>query len=186
MTTASWLKLLKTCPTVRWDSALFRCVTKSSYDNGSPPTYLFTSGARNRCNPQDTLCIYMAEEQETALSEFNKYALSAKPEPFIVFTGHLKAERIIDLSDSATREQLGITEAHLYNPFRLQKSPTRLESLGLAISTQKGIAGIRFPSAASHSNGKAGNNLVIFKNSITPPDQLEIQNIDSTKPERWP
>jgi RES domain-containing protein len=186
MTTSRWLKLLATCPTIPWDASLSRCVHKSAYEKGKPPNYLFTSETRNRCNPQGVLCIYMAEEQETALVEFNKYALKSVPEPFIVYSGHLKAARIVDLADPAICGRLGITEDHLFKPFRLRKSPTRLESLGLAISTQQGIVGIRFPSAAARSEARTGHNLVIFKVSLVTPDYLEIEDPHTTNPARWP
>lgn len=186
MTTASWLKRLKACPTMAWDARLSRCVNKNAYEKGKPPNYLFTSGGRNRCNPKGVSCIYMAEEQETALVEFNKYALKSAPEPFIVYSGHLKAARIADLTDPKIRDLLGINDDHLFKPFRLRKSPTRLESLGLAISTQRKIAGLRFPSAAAHEGGGSGNNLVLFEDSLHSPDSLEIHDPHTSKPARWP
>jgi len=186
MTTASWLRRLKGCPTIPWDASLIRCVNKSAYEKGIPPDYLFTSGGRNRCNPKGVLCIYMAVELETALEEFKKYVLTPELQPFITYSGHLKAAKIIDLADPITCEYLGMTDGDLYRNFRYHKSPTRLESLGQAISSQQEIVGIRFPSAAAHEAGKSGNNLVIFREALVVPDHLKIRDPQSPLSDCWP
>lgn len=186
MKTASWLKRLETCPTISWGGSLTRCVNRNAYEKGKPRNLLFVSGIPNRCNPAGTLCIYMAEEQETALTEYNKYAIGSEPEPFLVFTAQLRARKVLDLADAKTCAYLRIAEEHLLKPFRLLKSPTRLQSLGLAIASQREIVGIRFPSAASHRINKTGHNFVLFKNSFLPPDRLEIQDPHSTTPDCWP
>src|SRR5690625_4846603 len=162
METASWFELLETCPTISWDGSLTRCVNLSAYEEGKPRDFLFVSGNPNRCNPAGTLCIYLAEEQETALDEYRKYALDSKPKPFVVFTCHLQAKKILDLADAEICKRLEITTEHLYQSFRLLTSPTRLQSLGLAIASQMKIVGIRFPSAASHRIRKTGHNFVLF------------------------
>lgn len=40
----------------------------------------------------------MAEEQETAIIEYNKYAIESEPETFLVFTGQLHARKVLDLA----------------------------------------------------------------------------------------
>ena len=180
----NWYKKLTSCPLSPKEGTLFRCVPKSSYDKGTPPCYLFTSGRRNRCNPAGVLCVYMSMDRDTALTEYDKYVV--KPEPYLVFESHFKASRILDLRDVKTCSTLGFCDADFFKPFRRKKSPTRLESLGYALSLQHRVAGIIFPSAACDQAGKKGPNIVLYKNAFIKKDRLSILDPHSKKPDCWP
>ena len=100
-----WKKLLDKAPKVSFETNLVRCISKSIFDKGNPPSYLFTSGNPGRCNPRGVLCLYMSEDRTVALAEYDKYY--AEPQPHIAFYGHLKAKAMIDLADSATQVHFG-------------------------------------------------------------------------------
>ena len=180
----NWTKLLKSCPTEPWDGSLYRFVAKNSLDGKHPPDYLFTSGKRNRCNPESIHCIYVAGEKESALTEFEKYFPEVPPS--VLYRVELRARAVIDLSKSATQKHLGITSKDLYGSFRLSKKVTPLESLGKAISGQSKICAIKFPSAACREAKKHGNNFVIFKDALTDPDYLQVYDPGNSVPNRWP
>jgi len=180
----NWKKLLQHCPTIPWDNALYRFVAKSSLDRGKPPNYLFTSGRRSRCNPDGIHCIYLGEDAETALVEFEKYYPDAPPA--VLYRVELQAAAVIDLSAPKTCKYLGITKKDLIDSFRLKTTTTPLELLGQQISRQSNIVAIRFPSAACLTMGKKGNNLVIFKDALTPPDFLKVYEPDNASPDCWP
>ena len=184
MAKKNWKKLLKDCPTIPWDKALYRFVAKGSLDRGKPPNYLFTSGGRGRCNPDGVHCIYLGEDAETALVEFGKYYPDVPPA--VLYRVELQAAAVIDLVNPKTCKHLGITDKDFLGSFRLKTKATLLELLGQQISKQTGIAAIRFPSAACLDKGKKGNNLVIFKDALATPDFLKVYVPDSASPDRWP
>ena len=62
----------------------------------------------------------------------------------------------------------------LYGSWRLAQEPTRLQLLGLAISQQKVIAAIRYPSAAARTGGREGWNVAVFPTAVALPDRVEI------------
>lgn len=150
-----WKTLLDTAPKVGFQSTLVRCISKNVFDDGQPPSYLFTSGRPGRCNPKGVLCLYMSEDRATALTEYDKYY--SEPQPHIAFYGKLMAEAIIDLADSTTQTHFGFLTADFFASFRLKTHPTPLQRLGLEISKQSTVAGIRFPSAACHVAGTVGH-----------------------------
>lgn len=146
-----WKKLLDMAPRLGIKTNLVRCIAKKVFDGGKPPSYLFTSGKRGRCNPKGVLCLYMSEDRATALEEYDKYY--SQLQPHIVFYGKLEAKAIIDLTDLATQAQFGLTQKDFFAGFRLKHNPTPLQYLGLEISKQSTVAGIRFPSSACHVAG---------------------------------
>lgn len=179
-----WKTLLAKAPKVRIKTKLVRCIAKGVFDGGSPPSYLFTSGKPGRCNPRGVLCLYMAGDRDTALVEYDKYF--TKPEPHIVFYGELEAKEVIDLSDSAIQAHFGFGPEDFFEGFRMKPRPTALQYLGLEISKQMGVAGIRFPSAACYETGTVGHNFVLYKNSFESPDSLKIIGGRRIILEKWP
>lgn len=179
-----WKKLLAKAPKVDIKRNLVRCISKGVFDGGTPPSYLLTSGKPGRCNPRGVLCLYMAKDRDTALTEYDKYF--TKPEPHIVFYGKLEAKEVIDLSDTATQAHFGFGPEDFFEGFRLKPGSTPLQCLGLEISNQKSVTGIRFPSAACHETGTVGHNFVLYKNSFESPDSLEILGVRRTVLEKWP
>lgn len=189
MAKVDWPEPLRSCPTQPWEGPLYRFVAKQALDGGKPPNYLFTSGARNRCNPAGVHCLYLAEDASTALTEYEKYFSDVPPS--VLYRVELKAAAIIDLCDPETSGHLSLTEDDLFGSFRLKSSPTPLEKLGQLLSRQTHRPGVpivamRFPSAACQTVGKTGNNLAVFKAALAPPDSLQVHDPDNDSPDRWP
>ena len=130
MTDKNWPDLIATAPVVPFEGRLVRCIPQLTYQKGDPPSYLFTSGMVNRCNPEGVSCIYMGEDRDTADCEYRSYY--EDPEPQLTFFADFKARSIIDLGDDATREHFGFTDADFFTGYRLQHGgfPRRDRSSG--------------------------------------------------------
>jgi hypothetical protein len=184
MADRTWKELLKTAPRRKFAGLLVRCIQQLTFDSGDPPSYLFTSGLVNRCNPEGVHCIYMAEDRTTADCEYESYF--ADPEPLLTYYGDFKAAAIIDLATQEAVAHFGFTDADFFEAFRLKPTPTRLQCLGDAIHDQKRIIAIRFPSNACHAKGKTGYNWAIFPDALGAPDSLKILGRKGAILEEWP
>lgn len=187
----NWQHLVETAPTrtyqrktKRKTNLLARYVPKKVFDGGTPPTYLHASGNLNRCNPEGVECIYFAEGPETARAEFDSYYKNPLAE--LGYYARVGLRAILDFEDPATFSHFGI----LSNDFSRSFAPKSgalipLQSVGLAVSRQRRITAIRYPSNAMRKLGKSGINIVLFHNLITAPDFLEIMEHNRVL-ERWP
>src|SRR5258708_3978217 len=99
MAARDWKKLLATAPTRPFSDRLVRCVPQMTFQKGSPPTYLFTSGAVNRCNPAGVKTLYMSEDRETAHAEYASYYTD--PEPELTYYGDFQTKAFLDFGDAA-------------------------------------------------------------------------------------
>lgn len=183
MTKGEWIHRLQSAPTVEYDGPVCRCVVKAAFDGGKPPSYLFTSGRRNRCNPSGTRCLYISADRDTALSEYDSYF---EREPHLVYYGHFKAARIVDLGDAATLAHFDIDLGELFAKFKLSVRPTLLQQLGYVVSRQTEICAIRFPSNACRKVGRSGWNLAVFPDALRAPDSLIIHGPGDSVLEQWP
>lgn len=181
-----WDELVATAPTVPVKSKeLYRAITQLSFE--SSRKYLFTSGKRNRCNPPGVLCLYMADDRNTALVEYDKYYTElGNVEPCVIYTGRLTSAAIIDLEDPAVRKHFGLTDADFFGAFRTNPADTPLEKLGRAIARQTRIVAIRFPSDAMHVQSREGYNIAVFKEAVKEPDRLQIIGPGNNVLEDWP
>lgn len=184
MSHPNWPDLIAKSPAVPFEGRLVRCIPQLTFLKGTPPSYLFTSGRVNRCNPDGVLCIYMGEDRDTADCEYSSYY--EDPEPQLTFFADFKARAILDLGDEATRKHLGLTDADFFDGFRLKTDKTPLQGIGEAISQQKRIVAIRFPSHACHKAKRAGFNMVIFPAAIEAPDSVKILGPKGVTLEGWP
>ena len=185
MDDAKWDQLTATAPTTSFSGRVLRGVAQMSFDTSR--RYLFTSGRRNRCNPEGILCLYMAEGRETALAEYDKYFTDEDDhQPCLLFTGELHAAAILDLGNPATVKHFGVTAADFFSAFRSRQDTTRLEALGAAVARQRKISAVRFPSKAMHVKHAVGFNFAIFPDAIRPPDSLSILGNGAAPLERWP
>ncbi len=155
---------------------LVRCVPQLDFDAGRPPSYLFSSGARNRCNPKGVACLYFSEGEGTAAEEYGAQwqGTPAENQPKLVFTARVTLRQVVDLSDSQTRKILRLTDKDLFGSWLLDRRLTRLEKVGRAIAGQHAITAIRYPSAAAHKLGRKGWNVAIFRAAFAIPDRVEI------------
>lgn len=175
--------LLGSSPRRPFSGRLVRCIPQLTFQKGRPPSYLFTSGAVNRCNPAGIKTLYMAEDRDTALAEYDSYYPT--PEPELTYYASYVAGAVIDLGDLATRVHFGLSDDDFFKSFRLAKTPTILQQLGAEIAAQKVVTAIRFPSNARHRNGGLGFNFAIFRDSLQSPDSLSI--LGNPYPlESWP
>jgi hypothetical protein len=184
MADKNWPDLIATAPVVSFEGRLVRCIPQLIYEKGDPPSYLFTSGNVNRCNPRGVSCIYMGEDRDTADCEYRSYY--EDPEPQLTFFADFKARAIIDLGDQATKKHFGLTGADFFKSFRLRTDKTTLQTLGEALSQQKGVVAIRFPSHACHREKRTGFNMVIFPAAIEAPDFVRILGRKGVTLEEWP
>lgn len=158
-----------------------------SFLSSSPPQYLFTSGLKNRYNPQGVKCLYMGETRHATLAENDQYDLvdsQSADQSIVVYKAFLDAAAILDLTDSATRRHLGLTYPDIEGSWRRATSPTLTQELGLAVSMQDHIAAIRYRSIATKKDKPIDNNFVIFKHALTSPDIFYPLADESD--EQWP
>ncbi|OAI42307.1 hypothetical protein AYO41_04515 [Verrucomicrobia bacterium SCGC AG-212-E04] len=179
-------ELIATVPTVSVrEKRLYRAIAQLSFQMSRK--YLFTSGKRNRCNPAGVSCIYMADDRNTALTEYDKYYTDlGNVEPCVIYTGRLTSAAIIDMENVAVRNHFKLTDTDFFTAFRTTPAETPLEKLGRAISRQTKITAIRFPSDAMHALSQEGYNIVIFKAAVKEPDRLQIIGPNDRALEDWP
>jgi RES domain-containing protein len=181
-----WDDLVAAVPTISVkNKQLYRAVAQLSFDKSR--RYLFTSGKRNRCNPAGIFCIYMADDRNTALTEYDKYYTDlGNVEPCVIYTGRLTSAAIIDLEDPDIRDHFGLTDADFFTAFRTKPAETPLEKLGRGIARQTKITAIRYPSDAMHARSRDGYNIAVFKEAVKHPDRLQIIGPNDNVLEDWP
>jgi RES domain-containing protein len=172
----SFEALLAGLPARRMRRRLVRCVPQLDFMAGDPPRFLYTPGRPNRCNPRGVDCLYFSEDERTAAAEYRRQwrGTGAETQPKLTFFAHVDLRRIIDLENERVIHALGLTHDDLFGSWRLSKELTRLQQLGHAISRQRSVAAVRFPSAALGISGKKGWNLAIFPLSLERPNRVEI------------
>lgn len=168
--------LLAKVPTRRMRRRLYRCIPFLAYEKGKPPSFLYTSGRPNRCNPRGVSCLYFSEDARTADAEYRQgwRGTTAEHQPKLTFIAAVRFRSVLDLNSAEARRILDLGSEELYEGWRLRSIPTRLQEIGYAISRQQGIAAIRYPSWATKRLGTPGWNLAIFPSALEPPDRLEI------------
>ena len=184
MAARNWKKLLASAPIRPFSGRLVRCVPQLTFQQGSPPSYLFTSGAVNRCNPRDVHTLYMSQDRETALAEYESYY--ADPEPQLTYHADFQTDAVLDFEDQRVRRHFGVNDDDFFKGFRLAVKPTPLQLLGTAIAAQTVVAGIRFPSNARHRKDEAGFNFAIFRDSVRTPSSLAILGKGGALLVKWP
>ena len=122
MAPTDWNALLRNAPTRPFTGRLVRCIPLLTFQKGTPPSYLFTSGAINPCNPSGIKTLYAGEDRETALAEYDSYY--GQPEPQLIYHAEFQARAILDLGDPATcgHFQLGVDD--FYKSFLLVPDTT--------------------------------------------------------------
>lgn len=173
---SEFAKLLEAVPTRSMRRRLVRCVAALDFLEGSPPRYLYTSGRAGRCNPRDVDCLYFSETERVADLEYRRRfsGLGAATEPQLTFFAEVNLKHVVDLSRRAVLKALGISADEVFGAWRSVSSPTRLQRLGLAVSTQRRVSAIRFASDACRRAGTKGWNVAIFPNAVVAPSRVRI------------
>jgi RES domain-containing protein len=183
------VKLLEDAPTRPMRRRLVRCVAALDFLEGSPPTYLYTSGRPGRCNPRGVECLYFSETERVANLEYRRPYVntsSAATEPRLMFFAKVDLTRVVDLARPAVLRAFRWSAEDVRQPWRTSASPTRLQRLGLAISEQKRVSAVRFPSDACWRAGTKGWNVAIFPGAIVAPSSLQILGRSGTSLEELP
>lgn len=151
----NWKQLVATAPTRPYqrmaaakEHLLARYVSHKTFSDATDPSYLYTSGDLNRCNPEGLACIYFGEGSETARAEFDSYY--KKPVTELGFYARTRLKAILDLANSTTSTHFGLTDKDFtrsYAPKTGEFIP--LQEIGKAVAKQKRIAAIRFPAITS-------------------------------------
>lgn len=155
---------------------LHRCVALKSYEQGTPPSFLFTSGRRNRWNTRGVQALYFSESESTALLEWEKYwrGKLGQYQPKVFFSAEVAFRKIFDLHRADVRSALGMDDTEIFANWRVATSPTMSQRIGESISRQTEIAAVRFPSDAAREEGQDGWNVVIFPSALRAPDRVAI------------
>lgn len=150
---------LKRVSTRRMRRRLVRCVPALDFLESSPPSFLYTSGRPNRCNPPGVDCLYFSETERVATLEYRGVfaGTSAANDPKLTFVAEVDLRHVVDLGKANVRSVLGLSAADLSEPWRGAAAPTRLQSLGLAITRQRHVSAIRYPSEACRRAGTGGS-----------------------------
>lgn len=191
MMAKNWQRLVATAPTRTYQRTsankaklLARYVPKTSFDKGTPPDFLYTSGNLNRCNPAGVMCAYFGEGVETARAEFDSYRSTSVVE--LGFYARVKFKAILDFENPATCDHFELTERDFTRPYMTKSGGLiPLQEIGDAVSCQASVVAIRFPSNAMMKRGRSGFNLVVFQDLVRFPSFLEIVE-DTTVLARWP
>lgn len=179
---------LATAPTKAVNAKLFRLVAFKNVVAHNPPNWLYTSGKPNRYNPAGVDCVYFSETREVAQAEYDRMwqGISGESQPFVTFCAEISLQRVLDLTDAATLKKLKLAKSSLFKAWRTVKKPTVTQLIGKAVSDTGIFSSIRYPSAATASNRRAGANFVIFRGCVHSPDHVRILGPDDTVPlDEW-
>jgi RES domain-containing protein len=163
-----------------------RCVGLIPLTAQGAPDYLFTSGKPNRYNPAGVRCIYFSEDENTARAEYARRLGAAALQPRGTFFAEVNLTQVLDLSDVRTCHTLSLAAKDLSLAWPLARKPTRTQLLGLALSQQRAIAAIRFPSDAARAARFVGFNLVVFRDCVQNPDSLKVLGPTKKPLQKWP
>lgn len=182
---------LKRAPLAKYEGDLcrtLRAATLYGFEKKEPydprPLYNLGPGAGGaRFTPRGGApALYLAEDYETALREYQQVAVSAQllpsvaDEAMVTFVAHVRLETVLDVTDAAVLELLETTPTELAEPWRWRRDrrtpPTHV--LGRAVAAHGGIQAIRF--ASTKGPGKC---FAIFTNAIKAPASVRVHDAKS-------
>jgi RES domain-containing protein len=150
-------------------------------------------GARRyggRWNPPGSFAaVYASLSPETALAETLAMArryglLDATVTPRVLAALRIDRARILDLTDGATRQRLGVSAARMVGepwPAHNQRGREALTQAIGRVAHEAGLAGLRVPSAAD----PRGENVVLFPDRVAEAGSLAIVHAEAL-PARHP
>ena len=133
-------------------------------------------------------CIYFSEDDGTAAVEFRRdlAGLPDEFQPVVTYWAEVMIQRALDLTDLTTVQGLGLDENELFAPWRGSKQPTLTQTLGDTLVKHTHITAIRFPSDVAKLAGLTGNNVVVYRAQVKPPDRVSIVGPTGRKLQTWP
>lgn len=161
-------------------------VEKAILEKYAPPKFLYTSGRPGRYNLRDLHCLYCSADMPTAGAEFERYR-GGKTTQSVTYWIHANV-LVLDLTDAAVVDALGLKAADLFASWRALSSPgpSLTQQLGAVVATQDRLHGIRFPSDAAKERGFPGFNLVLFRKSVVAPAAVVIKDDSGVTLDSWP
>ena len=106
---------LAAAPVLELKATLVRRVPLLPLMEAVPVDFLFTSGKAYRYNPRGVWCVYFAEDEATATSEYDRHN-TGKRHPFATYFAEVRLRQVIDLCDAGTVSALGLTSRDLKAP----------------------------------------------------------------------
>jgi RES domain-containing protein len=168
---------LEKAATIAFEAVLVRKVPFFALIRERPMQFLFSSGKPNRFNLEGTNCLYLSEDERTALAEwtqplagFGKFA----PYTTTTFFARVRVGTALDVCNSKIREALRLSEREIFANWRTAARYAETQELGETVARKTNIVAIRFPSYAAKRDNFSGVNLVIFKDKIVSPDTVEV------------
>ena len=179
---------LERVPTRAMHRRLVRCVPALDFLEGTPPSFLYTSGRPNRCNPAGVDCLYFSEGERVATLEFRRMfsGTGVATPPKLTFIAEVDLHHVIDLEKAEVKRALDLSSEEILQPWRDAVSPTRLQQLGLAVNRQRVVGAIRYPSDACRRAGTKGWNVAIFPDAVAIPSGVRIIGRSGAVLEEWP
>ena len=178
-------RVLSTVPVRGLQATLVRRVPLAPMLEADAVDFLLTTGKAYRYNPAGVGCLYFAEDEATAAAEYERH-VARKRQPFATYFAEVRLRRVIDLCDSNTVAQLGLTADDLQAPWVGAREPTVTQRLGSAVNQQAHIAAIRFPSSAARAQDFGGANVVVFRECVHRPDHVRILGPTRKPLQKWP
>jgi len=166
-----WQHLLETVPIRAYQrmakkktQLLARYVPNKAFKKGTPPSYLYASGNLNRCNPEGVFCLYFGEGPETARAEFDSYY--KRPLTELGYYARVRLKAILDLTDARTRAHFGLKESDFSRSYVTRSGELiPLQKIGQAVSRQRKITAIRYPSRTMRNARKLDTTSWSFRTS---------------------
>lgn len=167
---------------------LVRCVPALDFLGGGPPSFLYTSGRPGRCNPAGVNCLYFSENERVAMLEYRRAfaGTGVAKAPKLTFIAEVDLRRVVDLEKTETRTVLALSAAELSELWRGATLSTRLQQFGGAVSKQRVVSAIRYPSDACRRAGTRGWNVAIFPAAVVAPSRIRILGDSGTVLEELP
>jgi RES domain-containing protein len=166
---------LKKAATTALEATLVRNVPFFALIRQRPMQFLFSSGKPNRFNLEGTNCLYLSEDERTALAEWRQpLAGFAQVAPYTTFFARVSIGVALDICDSKTRVALKLSETEIFANWRTASRHTETQELGETAARETDIVAIRFPSYAAKRDNFFGANVVIFKDKVVSPDTVEV------------
>ncbi|PYJ99444.1 MAG: hypothetical protein DME23_09560 [Verrucomicrobia bacterium] len=181
----SLAKALANVPVRELQATLVRRVPLGPLVESPVPDFLFTSGKAYRYNTRGIHCVYFAEDERTAVAEYERHNVS-RHQPFVTYFAEVVLKRIIDLCSTETVKALGLKPRDLRAPWVGARRPTVTQLLGKALNSGSVAAAIRFPSEAARAQRFAGAKVVVFQDCVRRPDFVRILGPTKKPLQRWP